>query len=68
MWMTDQECCTSVQGDGGGPNLFLSCSLIAGSCLERRWAHTHTHTPESLAVRSIALQVLCFNSASTASE
>ena len=41
MWMTDQKCCTSVQGGGGGPNPFLSCSLIADSC------EVGTHTQQN---------------------
>ena len=55
-WMIDQECRTSVQGVGGGPNPYLSCSLIACNV----GGHTHIHTPESLAARSIALHVLSF--------
>ena len=33
MCMADQECRTSEQEGGGGPNPFLSCSFIADSCL-----------------------------------
>ena len=33
MCLTDQKCRTSVQGGGGAPNPFLTCSLIADSCL-----------------------------------
>ena len=33
MLMTDQECRASVHGGGSGPTPFLSCSLIADSCM-----------------------------------
>ena len=44
MWMTYQECPTSEQEGGGGPNPFLSCSFIADLvCNVGAHAHTHTH-------------------------
>ena len=58
MWMTDQECHTSVQGGGGGPNPFLVALLQTLAC----YVGGHTHTPESIATRSIALHVLLFTS------
>ena len=56
MRMTDQECRTSVQGGGSGPNPFLVALLQTLTC--NVGGHTHTHTPESLAAQSIALHVL----------
>ena len=47
---------------GGLTPFFLVALLQTLACNIGGQTETHTHTPESLAARSIALHVLCFTS------
>ena len=58
--MTDQKCRTSMQAGGGEGVDLIPFSLVALLQILGCKVGGQTHTPESLATRSIALHVLCF--------
>ena len=61
MLMTDQKCCTSVQGVGVGLTPFSLVALLQTLACNVG-GQTHTHTHQNHLPWSIELHVLCFTS------